>query len=107
MGLFRCIGHFNGLPWFLAPLCEVPIVTATWVCPIRSDTFVEKPAPKLSIEAPTFVPGATQWAVNANASKVSERPHESDCLSEKSTDGGLSSDEASCCSDTEFEVELV
>jgi hypothetical protein len=108
--LCQCITHFNGLPWFNAPSCTVPVVTATQV------VSAAKPASEvrtssvaaLSAEAPTFVPGAVHWtAPTSSLSKASDKLHEVDSLSEKSTDDGLSDDEALSGSDLEPEAQML
>jgi len=62
--LCQCIDHFNGLPWFHAPTCRVPSITATHVLSGKSsksvaqDVATQQPASNLSADAPVFVPGA-------------------------------------------------
>lgn len=117
--LSKCIDHFNGLPWFRAPTCAVPSVTATHVQTARSRKTQElqQPAAKsfhapksshmLSADAPAFVPGLMEWKASdaclsaAPSKKIHERAK---CASDASTDGGLSSDEASCGYDSEEEA---
>jgi len=103
--LCQCITHFNGLPWFSAPSCTVPVVTATQVVSAAKPSLLKtSPAEVLSAEAPTFIPGAVQWAAPF---KTSDKVHEADGLSEKSTDDGHSDDEALSGSDAEPEPQML
>jgi len=114
-GLHKCIEHFNGLPWFHAPTCAVPTITAIQVQTTKKDV-AQQPTTKFSADAPAFVPGSMQWtakmasaddsAFMAFSDKIlARRP--SIASNDVSTDGGLSSDEASCEYDSEPEMALV
>jgi hypothetical protein len=118
----QCVSLFNGLPWFDAPVCNIPRIQATWVvsAPAEKQSVHRATAPAamtskstLSAEASTFIPGACGWTSEARPPQsvsfkdASEKLHELDRLSHMSTDGGLSSDDASCGSDSELEMQLV
>jgi hypothetical protein len=108
--LCQCVTHFNGLPWFDAPACTVPVLTATQVVSkAKPVAAVTSSLSTLSSEAPVFVPSAVQWTATAEpqSSKASGKAHETDSLSEKSTDGEFSEDESMSCSDLEPEAQLV
>jgi len=110
--LCRCIGHFNGLPWFHAPSCSVPCVLATQVLKLKNEkssstnsaSMWQQQSPNLSAEAPSFVPGAMQWTAKIGSS--SKKLRDRDCSSNMSTDGGASSDEASCGYDSEADAPI-
>jgi hypothetical protein len=106
----QCITHFNGLPWFHAPTCAVPVVSATQVHVRKVES---SPAAQMSssmasfAEAPAFVPGTTHWKASTQSPEVAKKLVELDGFSEKSTEGGVSDDEAMCGSDSEPEAQLV
>merc|ERR1711907_573575 len=70
--LQQCLTHFHGLPWFYAPNCRVPLITATHVKLKKSSNtakfsadapvFVPASSAALSADAPTFVPGSMAWS---------------------------------------------
>jgi len=120
--LQQCIDHFNGLPWFHAPTCNVPSITATHVLSAKRDIATQPAASNLSADAPAFVPGASlsadapvfvPGAMHFTLLPILEVPTEKKlgghrrCSSRASTHSGSSSDEASCSSDSEMETRFV
>jgi len=111
--LCQCISHFNGMPWFDAPSCKVPVITATYVEMTekerQSPVVVSSQPASLSADAPSFVPGAALWTAEPMKLPISssQKCRDFDCCSQISTDGGLSSDEASCGYDSGAEGPFV
>jgi len=113
--LNKCINHFDGLPWFHAPTCAVPYVTASRVQIDRSCRKTHKSsAAAFSADAAVFVPcsikagSKTHFSADAPAfvpssEKISSRDRLS---SHASTDVGPSSENASDRCDSEIEVQV-
>jgi len=123
--LQQCLTHFHGLPWFYAPNCRVPLITATHVklakkssnkakFSVDAPVFVPTSSAALSADAPTFVPGSMAWnselpqEETTKPAAVSSKIHRHGrCSSNASTQSDLSSDEASCGLDSDAESEPI
>jgi len=109
--LRKCIEHFNGLPWFHAPTCAVPSIIATHVQTAKSSKKDVAQLCQASKSSADVIQLAAR-KIFTDASVItpsSDKMHASDGCSSRdvSTDSGLSSDEASCDSDSEPEAQLI
>jgi hypothetical protein len=125
VALQQCLAHFHGLPWFYAPNCRVPLISATHVklakkssnkakFSVDAPVFVPASSAALSADAPTFVPGSMAWSTElpqeetTKPAAVSSKIHRHGrCSSNASTQSDLSSDEASCGLDSDAESEPI
>jgi len=108
-GLWQCIAHFNGMPWFHAPMCMAPTIVATHMQEVKTEIFGPRQVTSnLSANAAVFVPGTAQFTSDdfTNFSDLADKVEKKNRnASHAGTYSGSSSDESSCWSDSEMETE--